>query len=57
MMSTDEHRLNELSERIFGCAYKVANTLGLNYLKATELRLCLLLNFGRARIEVRRVIL
>jgi GxxExxY protein len=29
----------------------------LNYLKATELRLCLLLNFGRARIEVRRVIL
>jgi GxxExxY protein len=28
-----------------------------NYLKATELRLCLLVNFGRARIEVRRVIL
>ena len=125
-MSTDEHRLNEVSERIIGCAYKVSNTLGygflekvyenalaleiraaglhvaqqqpvtvkyqgrvvgeyvsdllvesivlvelkcvtalgqshvaqcLNYLKATELRLCLLLNFGRARIEVRRVIL
>jgi PD-(D/E)XK nuclease superfamily len=76
-MSTDEHRLNEISERIIGCAYKVSNTLGygflekvyenaleqshvaqcLNYLKATELRLCLLLNFGRARIEVRRVIL
>jgi GxxExxY protein len=126
-MNTDEHRLNELSERIIGCAYKVANTLGygflekvyenalgfeirqaglhvaqqqqpvtvkyegrvvgeyvsdllieglvlvelkcvtvlershiaqcLNYLKATDLRLCLLLNFGRARIEVRRVIL
>jgi GxxExxY protein len=29
----------------------------LNYLKATELRLCLLLNFGRARIDARRVIL
>lgn len=125
-MSIDEHRLNEVSERIIGCAYKVGNTLGcgllervyesalafeireaglsvaqqqpvtvgyqgrvvgeyvsdllvaglvlvelecvtaldqshvaqcLNYLKATELRLCLLLNFGRARIEVRRVIL
>lgn len=125
-MSTDEHRLNGLSERIIGCAYKVANTLGygflekvyenalafeirqaglhvaqqqpvtvkyegrvvgeyvsdllieglvlvelkcvtaleqshiaqcLNYLNATQLRLCLLLNFGRARIEVRRVIL
>jgi len=125
-MSTDEHRLNEVSERIIGCAYRVSNTLGygflekvyenalafeiretglhvaqqqpvivkyqgrivgeyvsdllvenlvlvelksvtaldqshiaqcLNYLKATELRLCLLLNFGRARIEVRQVIL
>jgi GxxExxY protein len=120
-MSTDEHRLNAISERIIGCAYKVSNTRGygflekvyenalafelresgldvaqqqpvtvrylgravdllveslvlvelkcvtaldqthvaqcLNYLKATELRLCLLLNFGRARIEIRRVIL
>jgi GxxExxY protein len=125
-MSTDEHGLNDISERIIGCAYKVSNTLGygflekvyenalalelresglhvsqqqpvtvryhgrvvgeyvadllveglvlaelkcvtaldqahvaqcLNYLKATELRLCLLLNFGRARIEIRRVIL
>src|SRR5262245_4804163 len=125
-MSTDEHRLNELSERIIGCAYKVSNTLGygflekvyenalafelreaglhvaqqqpvivkyqgrvvgeyvsdllveglvlvelkcvsaldqrhiaqcLNYLKATALRLRLLLNFGRARVEIRRVIL
>ena len=28
----------------------------LNYLKATGLRVCLLLNFGRPRVEVRRVV-
>ena len=28
----------------------------LNYLKATGLRLCLLLNFGKPRVEVRRVV-
>lgn len=28
----------------------------LNYLKASELQLCLLLNFGRPKLEIRRVI-
>ncbi len=118
--------LNELSEKIIGCAYKVSNTLGsgflekvyenalsielrktgllvlqqhpihvlyeeevvgdyfadilvenvlvveikalsalhdshkaqlLNYLKATELRLGLLINFGRPKVEIRRAVL
>lgn len=124
-MDTDERRLNEVSERIIGCAYRVANTLGngflekvyenalayeltksglkveqqkrinvfydstlvgeyvadlivedsvvvetktartidevhmaqcLNYLKATGLKLALLLNFGTPRITIRRVV-
>jgi len=29
----------------------------LNYLKATGLRLCLLLNFGRPRLEIKRIVL
>ncbi len=30
--------------------------LGLNYLKATGLHLCLLLNFGRSRLEIKRIV-
>jgi len=125
-MSADERRLNELSEAIIGCAYKISNALGagfvekvyenalalelrriglevaqqqgiavryedtivgdftfdllveklvlielkaakaledahvaqcLNYLRATGLHLCLSLNFGRPRVEIRRVVL
>ena len=29
----------------------------LNYLKATKLRLCLLINFGKPRVEIRRIAL
>jgi GxxExxY protein len=122
-MHADETRINQLSERIIGCAFRVMNTLGagfleqvyenalahelrksclavvqqqgitihydgivvgeyavdllieetvmvelkavkaldsvhaaqcVNYLKATGLRLCLLLNFGKSRIEIQR---
>ena len=126
-MSVDERRrrLNELAEKVIGCAFTVANTLGsgflekvyenalthelrkaglnanqqygivvrydgvvvgeyaadllveesllvelkaartldeihlaqcLNYLKATGLTLCLLINFGSPRIEIKRVV-
>jgi len=124
-MDTDEHRLNAVTERVIGCAYHVANTLGqgflekvyenalalemrkaglvveqqrcleviyegqvvgdyvadllvegcvlvelkavkkfddvhmaqcLNYLKATGLRLCLLINFGTPRVQIKRII-
>jgi GxxExxY protein len=123
-MSTDEHRLNEITERIIECVYMVANTLGtgflekvyenalahelrksgvyveqqkgikvlydgvvvghymvdllvqkeiiielkavkaldsihiaqcLNYLKATGFKVCLLLNFGLPKVQIRRL--
>ena len=123
-MNTDEHRLNEITERIIKCVYIVANTLGtgflekvyenalahelrksgilveqqkgikvlydgvvvgdymadllvqkeiivelkavkaldsihiaqcLNYLKATGFKVCLLLNFGLPKVQIRRL--
>jgi GxxExxY protein len=123
-MSVDEGRINQISEKIIGCAFTVSNVLGvgflekvyenalahelrkaglsvaqqrqmtvrydgvivgeyvadlvvegavivelkharvlddihlaqcLNYLRATGLHLCLLINFGRPRVEVRRI--
>jgi len=123
-MNTDAHRLNPLTEKIIGCAYRVGNILGcgflekvyenalvielekagllveqqypitilydgeivgeyvadllvekqilvetkavrnfddvhfaqcMNYLKATGLEICLLINFGNNRVEVKRI--
>jgi len=124
-MDADERGLNEVTEKIIGCAYRVANTLGtgflekvyenaprieverehldvqqqhpvsvtyrgevvgeysadlvvqnaivvelkavktldevhiaqcLNYLRATGLKICLLLNFGKPKLEIRRIV-
>jgi GxxExxY protein len=124
-MNADERRLNEITERVIGCAYRVANELGvgylekvyenslfvdstmaglrvvqqqpiivkyrgavvgeyiadllvedcvivevkharaledvhiaqcLNYLKATSLKVCLLINFGKSKIEIKRLV-
>jgi GxxExxY protein len=124
-MNTDEHGLNEITEKIIRCVYVVANTLGsgflervyenalayelrksgfvveqqkgikvlydgvvvgdyvadllvqkivlvelkavkaldnihiaqcLNYLRATGLRVCLLLNFGTPKVQIRRLV-
>jgi hypothetical protein len=46
----DASELNELS----GLAYEV-RAAGLSAVKATGLRLCLLLNFGKPRLEIKRV--
>ena len=123
-MHTDGHRLNDITEKVIGCAYTVGNSLGcgflekiyenalkieltkagllveqqypitvlydgqkvgeyvadllverevivetkavkriedihiaqcLNYLKATGLKVCLLINFGNTRVEVKRL--
>src|SRR5690349_23035419 len=32
-MHTDEERLNQITERVIGCAYKVANELGCGFLE------------------------
>jgi GxxExxY protein len=124
-MDADERRLNEITERVIGCAYAVANELGagflekvyqkalrlelqasgltvayeqpipvvyrgevvgdyfadlivenavlieckavktfddvhkaqcINYLKATGLRICLLINFAKCKVEIKRIV-
>src|SRR5438309_10356988 len=32
-MNTDEHRLNAITEKVIGCAYRVSNTLGCGFLE------------------------
>ena len=82
--------VNEITEKIIGCAYTVGNTLGigfvekiyenalvfctrktgllveqlnqehtaqaLNYLRATGVEVCLLINFGKPKIEIKRLL-
>ncbi|MDP3105699.1 MAG: GxxExxY protein [Candidatus Methanoperedens sp.] len=66
-INTDKHRLNALSEQIIGAAFEVSNVLGtgflekvyenaLNYLRITGLRLCLLLNFSKPGVEIKRIV-
>ena len=124
-MNADERRLNEITEKVIGCAYAVSNELGcgflekvyansmfveltragiqataearieiryrnvvvgeyyadllvadsviveikavkslddvhtaqcLNYLRATGIRVCLLINFGSPKVEIRRIV-
>jgi hypothetical protein len=75
--------LDPVTERIIGCVFRVANTLGhgfvekvyenalalkvvaalsdmdlpqcRNYLRTTGKPLCLLINFGRPKVEIRRI--
>ncbi len=64
--------MKQLTEKVIQCAFAISNTLGCgflekvyenalthelrNYLKATNLRLCLLMNFGKPKVEVRRIV-
>jgi GxxExxY protein len=59
-----EHTVDLLVERVVLVELKVAKAIDeihraqcLNYLKATGLHLCLLLNFGRPRLEIKRIVL
>jgi GxxExxY protein len=59
-MDTDEHRLNEVTERIIKCVYIVANTLGNGFLEkvyenalAYELKKDRVLVEQQKRIQVR----
>ncbi len=58
-----EYFADLLVENVLLVELKTVNALGdahrmqcTNYLKATGLRLCLLLNFGRPRLEIKRVV-
>jgi hypothetical protein len=67
-MDTGEDRVNLLSNRIIGCAFTVLHTLGTGFLEKVyqnalvhELRKsghrCLLLKFGKPRLEIKRIVL
>ena len=57
-----EYRADLLVERCVVVELKAAAKLtnvdmaqGLNYLKASKLKICLLLNFGKPKLEIRRI--
>jgi hypothetical protein len=45
-MNADARRVDEITEKIIGCAY----------LRATGLKVCLLMNFGAPRVELKRLV-
>jgi len=67
----NKNQMRQLTEKVIQCAFTISNTLGCgflgkvyenalahelrNYLKATNLRLCLLMNFGKPKVEIRRI--
>ena len=59
-----EYTVDRLVEHIVLVVLKVAKAIDelhraqcLNYLKATVVYLCLLLNFGKPRLEIKRIVL
>jgi hypothetical protein len=64
-MHADCDRLTILSARVIGCPFTLINTLGVGRLEkvyenalaqASSLHLCLTLNFGKPRLEIKRVV-
>jgi hypothetical protein len=71
-MAADEHRVTErrfdlLTERVLGAVFEVSNTLGsgflekvyaqrLNYLRASGVTLCPLVNFQKPKVEWKRIV-
>ena len=57
-MNTDKHRVIEDSVIIELKAVKAFDNVHfaqcINYLKATGMKICLLINFGQPRIEIKR---
>jgi len=55
----DKTEVDAITERIIGAVQKLSNTLGigfvLNYLRASELPACLLINFGPPKAQIRRL--
>jgi hypothetical protein len=58
----DGDSIKRITARIIGCSFKVLNTLGtgflekLNDLKGTGLPVCLLLNFGKPQLDIKRYV-